>query len=95
MNREEMERFIQAAERMRLAEYVRFQSDRRRRAWDAFWQGVLRGLGATVGFALLGTLLLLALQRIAAENLPVIGDFLARVVEMVEKRMHGQAGKAK
>ena len=30
------ERLIAAAERMRLGDYVRFESDRRRRLWDAF-----------------------------------------------------------
>lgn len=83
-----MQKFIDAADRLQLAEYVRFQSDRKRRLWDAFWQGVMRGLGAMVGFAVLGTLLIIVLKRLAEHNLPVISDFLAQVITMVEMRMH-------
>lgn len=82
-----MERFIAAAERMQLAEYVRFQSDTGRRLRDAFFQGVMRGLGAVVGFAVLGTLMLIVLRHLAQRNLPVISDFLAQVITMVETRI--------
>ena len=83
-----MQKFIDAAERLQLAEYVRFQSDRKRRLFDAFCQGVMRGLGAMVGFAVLGTLLIIILKRLAQHNLPLISDFLAQVITMVEMRMH-------
>ncbi len=82
-----IERFIAAAERMRLGDYIRFESDRRRRLWDAFWQGVARGLGAMVGFAVLGALVLFLLQDLARRNLPGISAFLARIVTLVQLRM--------
>lgn len=87
MLNEQMERFIAAAERMRLDEYVRFESDRRRRIRDAFFQGVARGLGAMVGFAFLGTIVLLMLQELAQKKLPVISDFVAQVITLVQMRM--------
>ena len=82
-----MERFIAAAERMRLEEYVRFESDTRRRLRDAFWQGVARGLGIMVGFSVLGAALLFILQGLAEKNLPGISDFVARVVQLVQLRL--------
>ena len=85
---EKMERFIAAAERMRLGDYVRYQSDLKRRLRDAFLQGVMRGLGAVIGFAVLGTLLIIVLKHLAERNLPVISDFLAQVITMVETRIH-------
>ena len=84
---EKMERFIAAAERMRLGEYIRFESDRRRRLWDAFWQGVARGLGVMVGFSILGALLIYILQDIAQRNLPGISAILARVITLVQMRL--------
>lgn len=87
MLEEQMERFIDAAERMRLGDYVRFESDRRRRLRDAFAQGVARGLGAMVGFAVLGAVLLVLLQGLAQRNLPVISDFVAQVVTLVRLRL--------
>lgn len=84
---EKMEQFISAAERMRLDEYVRYETDRRSRLRDAFFQGVARGLGTMVGFSLLGAAVLYALQDLAERNLPLIGDFVARVVTLVQLRL--------
>lgn len=82
-----MERFIAAAERMRLAEYVRFESDRRARLRDAFWQGVARGLGAMVGFSVLGAVVVVILRHLAEKNLPVIGDFIAQIILLTQMRL--------
>ena len=82
-----MEKFIAAAERMRLDEYVRYQTDGRRRLRDAFLQGVARGLGIMVGFAVLGAAVLYLLQDLAQRNLPVISDFVAQVVMLVQLRL--------
>jgi len=88
MIEERLERFIAAAERMRLDEYVRFESDRGRRIRDAFFQGVARGLGIMVGFAVLGAVAAMILQDLARRNLPLIGDFLAQVVKLVRIRIN-------
>jgi len=85
---ERVERIIDAAERMKLAEYVRYQSDRKRRLRDAFFEGVLRGLGFMVGFSMLGALVIYLLQGLALQNLPLIGDYVAKVVMLVESRIH-------
>ena len=85
---ERIERIIDAAERMKLAEYVRYQSDRKRRLRDAFLEGVLRGLGFMVGFSMLGALVIYLLQGLALQNLPLIGDYVAKVVMLVESRLH-------
>ncbi|MBR3106369.1 MAG: hypothetical protein IKH30_04175 [Clostridia bacterium] len=85
---ERVEKIIDAAERMKLAEYVRYQSNRRARLRDAFWEGVLRGLGFMVGFSLIGALLVYILQALVRANIPLIGDYLAKVVMLVESRMH-------
>ena len=87
MNEEQMERFIAAADRMHLAEYVQYQSDARRRLRQAFWEGVVRGLGVMVGFSVLGAAALLLLQEIARRNLPGISAFVAQVVSLVQLRL--------
>ena len=87
MPEDRLERFIAAAGNMRLSEYVRYQKDRRARLWDAFWQGVARGLGAMVGFSVLGAALLYVLQDVANRNLPLISEFVARVVTLVQMRL--------
>jgi len=62
-------------------------NDPRRRLLNAFLSGVLRGVGAMIGFAVIGTVLLYALQYAARANLPLISDFLARVITLARLRM--------
>ena len=62
-------------------------SDRRSRRREAFVGGILRGMGAIIGVALMGTVGVWILQYLAERNLPVISDFLAEVVTMVRMRI--------
>ena len=62
-------------------------NDRRERLLSAFLSGVLRGIGTMIGFAVLGTALLWLLQSIARANLPLISEFVARVVTLVQMRL--------
>ena len=70
-----------------ILEELRIMNNRRRRMWDAFLGGIWRGIGVMIGFAIVGTALLMMVQRIASANLPVISDFLAQVVTMVQLRI--------
>ncbi|MDD3335076.1 MAG: DUF5665 domain-containing protein [Eubacteriales bacterium] len=81
----QMDRWISAMERLRLADYVRYVDDRKRLFWTNFWGGLARGVGMAVGFTILGAVLILVLQDLAKHNLPVIGDFLAQIVSVVQK----------
>ncbi len=82
-----MDEMLAAMERLRLADYVRYLDDRRRMMRNQFISGLFRGMGMAVGFTILGAVLVLVLQRLAQRNLPVIGDFLAQIVEIVQHRL--------
>ena len=49
--------------------------------------GMARGIGFSIGFTVLGALLLYVLQHIALVNLPIIGKFLAELVRIVESNL--------
>ena len=49
--------------------------------------GAARGIGFSIGFTVLGALLLYVLQSIALANLPIIGKFLAELVRIVESNL--------
>ncbi|MDR1569406.1 MAG: DUF5665 domain-containing protein [Oscillospiraceae bacterium] len=78
---------VEQMERLGLAEYVSYLQNRRRLFWTNFLAGVSRGLGIAVGFSILGAILIALLQRLAVVNLPGIGDFLADVVRMVQRKL--------
>ena len=83
----QVDRWIAAMERLRLSDYVRYADDRRRMFWSNFWGGVARGVGMAVGFTILGALLVLLLRDLAQRNLPLIGDALAEIVNVVQRQM--------
>ena len=82
-----MEEYLQALERLHLPEYIRYLDDRKRMMRRQFLGGLARGMGMAVGFTLLGAVLVILLQRLAQQNLPVIGDFLAQIVTIVQRRL--------
>lgn len=83
----QIDRWVAAMERLRLADYVRYVDDRRRMFWSNFWGGVARGVGMAVGFTILGALLVLILRDLAQRNLPLIGDALAQIVNVVQRQL--------
>lgn len=83
----QVDRWIEAMERLQLAEYVRYANDRKRMFWTHFWGGVVRGLGMAVGFTILSAVLVLILQDLARRNLPLIGDALAEIVNVVQRQL--------
>lgn len=90
MNRfliDRIERLAGNVEKLRLSEYLQYVSDTRRLIWVNFVSGVARGFGFAVGFSLLGALFIVLLQRMAVDSLPVIGEFLAEVIRIVEKNL--------
>ena len=78
---------LAALERLRLPEYIRYLENPRRFWRMQFIGGVMRGLGTAVGFTILGAVLVWLLQGLAQRNLPVIGDFLAEIVNLVQRRL--------
>lgn len=79
--------YLEAMERLRLPEYIRYLDDRRRLLRTHFLAGIAKGVGTAVGFTILGAVIFLLLQHLAQKNLPVIGDFLAQVVEIAQRRL--------
>lgn len=82
-----MEEHLRALEQMQLAEYLRYVQDTRRLMRTQFVSGLFRGMGMAVGFTILGAALVMLLQALAQRNLPVIGDFLAQLVAIVQSRL--------
>lgn len=74
-------------EKLKLAEYLKHLNNVKRMMWINFVGGMARGLGVAVGFTVLGALVLYLLQQSFLNNLPVIGDFIADIVEIANERL--------
>ena len=47
--------------------------------------GIFRGVGIGIGVTIITAILVILLQRIVALNIPVIGEYIADIVEIVQK----------
>lgn len=74
-------------QRLSIAEYLELFRHPGRLFWMNFLAGIARGLGAAVGFTLLGALVLLALQRAVELNLPFIGNLIADLLRIVRTEL--------
>ena len=86
-DRERIDALLSILERMRVEEYARHLCDWRRVIWTNLLSGVFRGLGFTLGVALLGALAALLVRHVVVENIPLIGGFLAEVIHAIQARM--------
>lgn len=85
--RQRLDKLAFAMEKMNLAEYTALLRNPWRLLWVNFLAGSARGLGLGFGFAVLSALLLYILRGLMMANLPLIGDFLATIVRLVETNL--------
>ena len=48
--------------------------------------GMLRGLGFSLGFTVLGAAAVVLVQHLLSKNIPQIGEYLAEVIDAIENR---------
>lgn len=71
-------------EKMKLAEYIEMMENPRRLLYMNFMMGLVRGFGMAIGFTILAALVVWFMQRLMVLNLPLIGDFIADIVRLVQ-----------
>ena len=74
-------------EKAKIMEYVNLLEDPKRLLLLNFVAGLARGLGMAVGFSILGAVAILVLRRLVVLNLPLIGDFIAELIKLVNRSM--------
>lgn len=74
-------------EKLNLAEYLEVLRNPKKLLYLNFLGGIARGFGMAIGFTLLGALALYILQRLVVLRLPIIGDFIADIVRIVQKEL--------
>ncbi len=67
-----------------IAEYKEMIKSPRRMIMVNFIAGLARGLGIAVGATVLGAIFLIFLFRVGQLNLPLIGEFIARIIKIVQ-----------
>ncbi|MGG4394098.1 DUF5665 domain-containing protein [Paenibacillus thiaminolyticus] len=77
----------QKMEKSRLDEYTALLFNPRRLIWVNVMGGIARGVGIAIGVTLFTALIAYILQLLGALNLPIIGDFIADLVRIVQRQL--------
>lgn len=75
-------------ERAQIADYIQLLNKPKRLLLLNFGVGIARGVGIAIGFTIVGATIIYILQQLGALNLPIIGDYIAEIVKIVQ----GQIG---
>jgi len=49
--------------------------------------GIARGVGAGIGITIVSAVIIIILRRIITLNIPIIGDYIADIVSIVQKNL--------
>ncbi|MCX7921799.1 MAG: DUF5665 domain-containing protein [Clostridia bacterium] len=80
-------------EKMKLVDYVYYIEHPRKMLFANFIGGLARGFGIAVGFTVLGAIGIYILQMVVKWKLPLIGEFISDIVEIVQNNMHRTGGR--
>lgn len=80
-------RMLQEIDKFNIAEYMQLLNNPAKFFWINFLGGLARGLGAALGATIFASLVIYLLKRVVVLNLPLIGDFIAEIVHIVQNRL--------
>ncbi|WP_315970500.1 DUF5665 domain-containing protein [Paenibacillus sp. PAMC21692] len=77
-------------ERTHIAEYVDLLNKPLKLIWRNLLAGTARGVGIAIGFTFFAATILYVLRILGALNLPIIGDYIADIVKIVQIQLEGK-----
>ncbi|GAA3403983.1 DUF5665 domain-containing protein [Paenibacillus hodogayensis] len=78
-------------EKTQIADYVMLLNRPRKIIFTNLYAGVARGVGIAIGFTVFAATILYVLRLLGALNLPIIGDFIADIIQIVQVQLEGRA----
>ncbi len=91
LKKDTLTRLAEVMEKSRVLENLEMLLDRRKLLWNNFLAGLARGLGFGVGLTVLAALviylLVVLLKSLVALDIPLIGTYIADIVEIVQDQI--------
>ena len=69
----------------RVLDLVDILGDTKKLFFRNIWSGIVKGIGIGIGVTIITAILIILLRKIVTLNIPVIGEYIADIVEIVEK----------
>lgn len=74
-------------EKSQIREFTNLMHSPRKLIWLNVLGGIGRGVGIAIGLTVITAVILYFLQLLGALNLPIIGDFIAEIVRIVQRQL--------
>jgi tetrahydromethanopterin S-methyltransferase subunit F len=74
-------------EKAQLKEYVNLMHHPWQLIWRNLISGISRGVGIAIGFTFFAATIVYLLQFLGALNLPIVGDYIADIVRIVQRQL--------
>lgn len=79
-----IEKLIEMLQKSNLEDIAMFLGSKKRMFFSNFFAGIFRGIGFSIGFTIVTAIVIIILQKIVLLNIPVIGEYLSDIVEILE-----------
>ena len=80
-----IEKLISILEEMNVHELIYILGDKKEIIKRNLYAGIFRGIGIGIGVTIITAILVFILQRIVTLNIPVIGEYIKDIVDIVER----------
>lgn len=80
-----LDKINESMQNKNIQELIAVVGSKKKVFWSNFWAGIARGIGIGIGITVITAVLVLLLRKIVALNIPVIGEFIADIVDIVER----------
>ncbi|OPA78480.1 hypothetical protein BVG16_11440 [Paenibacillus selenitireducens] len=87
---QQIDTLAHSLEKARIAEYTEFMTKPWRLIWINMLAGTAKGVGLAIGFSVFAAIFLSILQWLNLLNLPIIGDYIADLVRVVQRQLEGK-----
>lgn len=81
-----IEKLNNMLEKMNIHELLYVLGSKKEIIFRNFLAGIFRGIGIGIGITIITAILVYILQKIVSLNIPVIGEFVSDIVDIVERK---------
>lgn len=73
-----------AMTKSKFLDLVELLGNRKELFFRNIWSGIIKGIGIGIGVTIITAIIVIILQKIVTWNIPVIGEYIADIVDIVE-----------
>lgn len=81
---ENIDKLNKSLQKNNFLDLIELLGDRKKLFIRNLSSGIFKGIGIGIGVTLITAILLILLQKIVALNIPIIGEFIADIVDIVQ-----------